>query len=138
MVEVALLFGRIVLIGLLYLFLFSAVKAGIGVIGAGPRKTGSGLALKVTAGPREILGVSVPLTGPVIIGRSPDSDLVIADEFVSSSHARVVPSADGLVLEDLGSTNGTSVNGQPARRPLQLDAGDVIEVGTNRIEVVRL
>lgn len=137
MVDVALLFGRIVLIALLYLFLFAAVKAGIGAIG-GKAKAKTGLAVKVTAGPREILGVTVPLAGSVIIGRSPDSDLVIADEFVSSSHARIVRTAEGATLEDLGSTNGTLVNGQPATRPLPLGTGDVIELGTNRLEMVRL
>lgn len=137
MVDVALLFGRIVLIALLYLFLFAAVKAGIGAIG-GKAKAKTGLAVKVTAGPREILGVTVPLAGSVIIGRSPDSDLVIADEFVSSSHARIVSTAEGATLEDLGSTNGTLVNGQPATRPLPLGTGDVIELGTNRLEMVRL
>jgi pSer/pThr/pTyr-binding forkhead associated (FHA) protein len=42
------------------------------------------------------------------------------------------------VLEDLGSTNGTLVNGQPATRPLSIVAGDVVELGQNRLEVVRL
>jgi hypothetical protein len=138
MVDVALLFGRIVLIALLYLFLFAALKAGLGAIGGTPRGARKELALRVASGPREITGVSVPLTGPLIIGRSPDSDLVIADEFVSSAHAQVVPADGGFVLEDLGSTNGTRVNGQPATRPLPLTAGDVIEIGQNRLEVVRL
>lgn len=138
MVDVALLFGRIVLIALLYLFLFAAVKAGIGLIGGTGGGARKGLAVRVIEGPREIVGVSVPLSGPVIIGRSPDSDLVIADEFVSSSHARITPTADGHAVEDLGSTNGTRVNGQPATRPLPVGAGDVIEIGANRLEVVRL
>lgn len=138
MVDVALLFGRIVLIALLYLFLFAAVKTGMGAIGSTSSRVRKGLAVRVTHGPREIVGVSVPLAGPVIIGRSPDSDLVIADDFVSSAHAKIVPAADGFVLEDLSSTNGTLVNGQPATRPLPIGAGDVIELGQNRLEVVHL
>lgn len=138
MIDVVLLFGRIVLVALLYLFLFAAVKAGIGVIGSTGRGRAGVLGVRVIAGPREITGVSVPLTGTVIIGRSPDSDLVIADEFVSSSHARIVPAGDGFAVEDLGSTNGTIVNGQPVTRPLPVSAGDVIELGTNRLEVVKL
>lgn len=137
MVDVALLFGRIVLIALLYLFLFAAVRTGIGIVGGHARARG-GLALRVISGPKEIKGVTLPLVGTLIIGRSPDSDLVIADEFVSSSHARVLTTPDGAVLEDLSSTNGTLLNGQPARRPLPLASGDVVEVGENRIEVVRL
>jgi hypothetical protein len=64
MADVVLLFGRIVLIALLYLFLFAAVKAGMGLVtGAGPKSARKGLAIRVTHGPREITGVSVPLTG---------------------------------------------------------------------------
>jgi hypothetical protein len=138
MVDVALLFGRIVLIALLYFFLFAAVKTGIGMVRDRGSRARAGLALRVTRGPREITGVSVPLAGPVIIGRSPDADLVIADDFVSGTHVRIAPTDDGPVLEDLGSTNGTLVNGQPATRPLSLAVGDVIELGQNRLEVVRL
>jgi hypothetical protein len=138
MVDVVLLFGRIVLIALLYLFLFAAVKTGIGMVGGKAKSVRKGLAVRVVRGPKEITGISIPLAGPVIIGRSPDADLVIADDFVSSTHAKIVPSEDGHVLEDLGSTNGTLVNGQPATRPLPLSAGDVIELGQNRLEVVRL
>jgi len=138
MVDVVLLFGRIVLIALLYLFLFAAVKTGIGMVGGKTKTVGRGLAVRVTRGPKEITGISIPLSGPVIIGRSPDADLVIADDFVSSTHAKIVPAGDGHVLEDLGSTNGTLVNGQPATRPLPIAAGDIIELGQNRLEVVRL
>ncbi|MEL7667473.1 MAG: FHA domain-containing protein [Actinomycetota bacterium] len=138
MVDVVLLFGRMVLLGLLYLFLIAAVKTGIGMIGGRARQAGGGLALRVTRGPREITGVSVPLGGPVLIGRSPDADLVIADDFVSSTHARVSTTESGPVLEDLGSTNGTLLNGQPVTRPMPLGPGDAIELGRNRIEVVKL
>ncbi len=137
MVDVALLFGRIVLVALLYLFLFAAVKTGIGMVAGARVRGASTLMLRVARGPKEITGISLPLTGPVIIGRSPDSDLVIADDFVSSTHARIDPTPDGFVIEDLGSTNGTLVNGQPATRPLAIGPGDVIELGQNRLEVVR-
>lgn len=138
MIDVVLLFGRIVLLALLYLFLYAAVKTGVGMVGGRTKAARRGLALRVTHGPKEITGISIPLAGPVIIGRSPDADLVIADDFVSSTHAKIVPTADGHLLEDLGSTNGTLVNGQPATRPLTVAAGDVIELGQNRLEVVRL
>lgn len=138
MIDVVLLFGRIVLLALLYLFLYAAVRTGMGMVGGKAKAVRRGLALRVTHGPKEITGISIPLAGPVIIGRSPDADLVIADDFVSSTHAKIVPAGDGYLLEDLGSTNGTLVNGQPATRPLPVVAGDVIELGQNRLEVVRL
>ncbi|MGB4592186.1 MAG: FHA domain-containing protein [Coriobacteriia bacterium] len=138
MADVVLLFGRILLLAMLYLFLLATVRAGIGMVATGGiRKRQKGLALQVTEGPREIRGVIIQLSGPVVIGRSPDADLVIADDFVSSVHAKVVPRDDDAIVEDLGSTNGTFVNGQPATRPLAVREGDVIELGTNRIKVVR-
>lgn len=138
MVDVVLLFARIVLIALLYLFLFATIKTGLGMVGGKATRARKGLAIRVTRGPREITGISIPLDGPVVIGRSPDADLVIADDFVSSAHAKIVPADGVLTLTDLGSTNGTLVNGQPATRPLPIAAGDIIELGQNRLEVVRL
>jgi len=137
-VDVVLLFGRIALIAFLYLFLLAAVRTGIGLV-AGPRaRAASGLAVRVVDGPKEITGVTLPLSGPLVIGRSPDADLVIADDFVSSTHARIVPIGDGVALEDLDSTNGTTLNGQPVTRSMPIAPGDMIALGTNRLKVVRL
>jgi hypothetical protein len=137
MIDVALLAGRLLLLALLYLFLFAAVKAGIGLV-AGQRTKGRATwTLSVVQGPRELRGVSVPVNGPVVIGRSPGADIVIGDDFVSSSHARVSPSGDGAVLEDLGSTNGTVLNGAPVRAPQMLRVGDAIDIGAVRLKVDR-
>lgn len=138
MADVILLFGRILLLAMLYLFLLAAVRTGVGMVATGgARKRAKGLAVQVVEGPEEIRGVTLELSGPIVIGRSPDADLVIADDFVSSTHARIVPGDTDAVVEDLGSTNGTFVNGQPATRPLVVREGDMIELGTNRIKVVR-
>ncbi|NTU70632.1 MAG: FHA domain-containing protein [Coriobacteriia bacterium] len=137
MIDVALLAGRLLLLATLYLFLFAAVKTGIGLV-AGQRGKGRGQwTLAVVQGPRELMGVSVPVAGPVVIGRSPGADIVIGDDFVSGSHARVSPSADTAVLEDLGSTNGTLLNGSTVRAPMSLRVGDVIDIGAVRLKVGR-
>jgi len=137
MVDIALLAGRLLLIALLYLFLFAAVKAGLGLVRA-PRGTrAGGLVLAVAKGPRELMGVKVPIDGPVVIGRSPGADIVIGDDFVSGSHARVMPAGDGATLEDLGSTNGTVLNGQLVQRAVPLKAGDTIDLGPVRLAVER-
>ncbi len=137
MIDVALLAGRLLLLGLLYLFLFAAVKTGIGLV-AGQRAKGRGVwTLSVVQGPRELQGVSVPVTGPVVVGRSPGADIVIGDDFVSGSHARISPSGDGAVLEDLGSTNGTLLNGRRVTVPATLAAGDAIDIGAVRLKVNR-
>jgi pSer/pThr/pTyr-binding forkhead associated (FHA) protein len=69
-------------------------------------------------------------SAPVTIGRSSENDLPLdADEFASSRHARVEPRRDGVWLEDVGSTNGTFLNGAQLTRPRRLSPGDVIRVG---------
>ena len=138
MVAVALLTGRILLLALLYLFLLGAVRAGLGLIRKGtPVGPKNALALTVEAGPPELRGVRLPLDSNVRIGRSPGLELVIADDFVSSSHARIVPTSSGPILEDLSSTNGTIVNGRKVVAPVQLVAGDVVEIGTIKMKVTR-
>ena len=83
MIDVVLLAGRLLLLALLYLFLFAAVKAGIGLV-AGQRVKGRGAwALKIVQGPRELMNVTVPVTGPVVVGRSPGADIVPGDTCVS-------------------------------------------------------
>jgi pSer/pThr/pTyr-binding forkhead associated (FHA) protein len=75
---------------------------------------------------------------PVTIGRSADNDLALqADEFASSHHARVEPRRDGVWVEDVGSTNGTFVNGSKLSRPRRLDPGDVIRVGETEFRFER-
>jgi hypothetical protein len=68
--------------------------------------------LVVAASPVLAAGTEVKLEGWIMIGRSPSSDLVLDDPFVSQTHARVVPRGQLHFVEDLGSTNGTFVNGR--------------------------
>jgi hypothetical protein len=55
-------------------------------------------------------GVVFPLEGWVMVGRAQTSDIVLDEQFVSSTHARLVPRGQFYFVEDLGSTNGTWVN----------------------------
>jgi hypothetical protein len=66
----------------------------------------------------------------VTIGRSAQNDVALdEDEFASASHARVQPRQDGVWLEDVGSTNGTFLNGVKVSRPRKLTPGDLVRVG---------
>jgi hypothetical protein len=62
------------------------------------------------------------------IGRGPECELVIPDRQVSRTHARIVHTAEGYYLEDLGSKNGTHVNGAPVEGRVLLQDGDIIQV----------
>jgi hypothetical protein len=69
-------------------------------------------------------------SAPMTFGRSGDNDVPLpADEYASSAHARLEPRRDGVWVEDIGSTNGTFVNGERVDRPRRLRAGDVVRIG---------
>jgi pSer/pThr/pTyr-binding forkhead associated (FHA) protein len=70
----------------------------------------------------------------LVIGRSNDIDVALIEDMVSRRHARVLLQGDALVIEDLGSTNGTFVNGEKVRRA-RLKEGDKILIGTSIIRV---
>ena len=68
------------------------------------------------------------------IGRGGQNDLSIeGDEFASARHARVEPRRDGVWVQDLGSTNGTHVNGVRIDRPRRLTDGDVVRIGETEL-----
>ncbi len=75
----------------------------------------------------------VPASGaPIRIGRSPDCELVLRDSRVSRRHARLTARNGVLVLTDLGSTNGTRVNGHRVSEVV-LGAGDRITIGESTL-----
>jgi len=69
-------------------------------------------------------GRRVAVVSPLTVGRAADADLVLADELVSRRHARVSHSGADAVVEDLGSRNGTFVNGNQIHGPTRLVPGD--------------
>ncbi len=68
------------------------------------------------------------LNRAVIIGRDSSCEVIIADRQISRFHARIMPSPSGIILEDLGSKNGTFCNGQKVDSSIVLQDGDVIQV----------
>ena len=67
---------------------------------------------------------------PLTIGRGGQNDVMVeADEFASAQHVRIEPRRDGVWVHDLGSTNGTYVNGARIDRPRRLVSGDVVRIG---------
>jgi hypothetical protein len=67
----------------------------------------------------------------IYIGRDVNNDIVINDSEISRKHARLILQAGGFVLEDLGSTNGTFVNGQRLMGPHVLRPGELVMLGEN-------
>ena len=134
MIDVVLLVGRLLFVALLYLFLFSIARTGIGLV-RGQRKKDRTWNLSVERGPKELRGVSIVVRGPVIVGRSPNADIVIGAGYVSARHARFSLMGQNLYVEDLGSRNGTAINGKLISEPCALRNNDVVNVGDVSIRV---
>ena len=136
MIDLVLFLGRILLVVVLYVFLFAVMRTGVGLV-KGQRRDSAIWAIDVEKGQRSLRGLHVDILGPVVIGRSPSSDIVTDEPYVSSTHARLTLQGPALVLEDLGSTNGTLVNGHPIDQPVTLRDSDEVQVGDTIMKVSR-
>ena len=93
--------------------------------------------LVVLKSPALDVGEEVPVDSmPVAIGRGGQNEIALdGDEFASAQHARFETRRDGLWVEDIGSTNGTFVNGARVTTPRRLSKGDVVRVGQTDFRV---
>lgn len=90
--------------------------------------------LIITEGP--LAGSTVPLSPTSItIGRSHACTLVLEDSYASSRHARVFPKDGAWWLEDLGSTNGTTLAGAPVHGTVELPIGVPVRIGQTTLEL---
>jgi hypothetical protein len=160
-VEQALLVARIAFVVLLYLFVWRVVRLSIrdvrapaeslilspeAVRAAGldrmpdipreaaPSRPAAVGHLLVRSSPVFPAGTIILLDSDVVFGRAAESDVPLAaDGTVSGRHARVFKRDGSPYLEDLGSTNGTYVNGQPLAAERLLRPGDVVTVGSTEL-----
>jgi pSer/pThr/pTyr-binding forkhead associated (FHA) protein len=80
---------------------------------------------------------TVKLSASMVVGRSPDCELLVDDTYASQQHARIFGKNGSWFVEDLGSTNGTYVNDQKLAAPAMVQPGDRIRVGTTVLELRR-
>ncbi len=71
----------------------------------------------------------------IVVGRSSDLDMVLVEDMVSRKHARIAMQSDQIWIEDLGSTNGTFVNGEKIKRA-RLKEGDRVLIGTSILKLI--
>jgi hypothetical protein len=154
--ELTLNLVRLGVIVLLWAFVFSVVSAlradlyGTRVMtrNAGParrRETRSERKQRRQAAPTHLVvtegrlrGTSVPLhESGLLVGRNPECSLVLTDDYASGRHLRIYPGADAWYVDDLGSTNGTEVNGQRIGTGARLDPGAQIRIGQTVLELRR-
>jgi FHA domain len=146
-VEEALLILKILFLVLLYLFIWRIVRsatrdirlpqesfvlgpeAAAALRGETPRSATGRLVVETSPALTE--GSDLVLdSAPLTVGRAAANDVELrGDDFASAEHARFEPRRDGVWLTDLGSTNGTFVNGARLERPRKLAPGDRIRIG---------
>jgi predicted component of type VI protein secretion system len=92
--------------------------------------TASSFRMIVRTGPNP--GTTYDLTKEVsLLGRDVSNDIILGDAEISRQHSRLTRTPGGYVLEDLGSTNGTFVNGERLMAPRVLNPGDLVALGEN-------
>lgn len=134
-VDVLILALRLLLVALLYAFIVVVLRTAMQATRSSAARR---LSLRVVeAGssdlkPGEILALAAGTT----LGRGGRADLVLADTAISAEHARVERVGRRWVVTDLGSTNGTRVNEAVVRGRAALAEGDVLALGTIRLQVV--
>ena len=146
---VALKFG---FLAVLYLFLLWVARSAMKDLGRGgdtavaagpveppgPRRRGSAVPdLRAGVSPQLVVvaakghepGASWDIGSGAMMGRSEGAEIRVDDPFASSAHARIFSRGDFMYVEDMGSTNGTYLNGRQLRAPERLKIGDVIRIG---------
>ena len=135
MPDVILTLLRIIFLGLVYLFVWQVARAigsHLGISVRRKRREGTKV-LFVRSENQQ--GTEIEVTDVTVLGRSDESDLVLDDPYASDFHMRLVAQDAGITLHDLGSTNGTYVNGRRVTVPKRLRRGDTIQVGKTVMEV---
>lgn len=156
------LFGaRVLLLVLLYLFLLVVVRslrgdlrratrqaastgapAGTPLVGppvtGAPTKRALGPGLEIVDAGQTALapGRRFPLLDTLSIGRSAGNDITLEDDWISAQHMRLRRQDGGWIAEDLGSTNGTRVNGRPLTAAMPVRPGDVLDLGRVKLRMV--
>jgi pSer/pThr/pTyr-binding forkhead associated (FHA) protein len=146
-VETTLLVLKIAFLVILYLFIWRIVRSAARDLRLpqesmilSPQQASALLAQPVARELGRLVVVKSPVLGEgnvyaidssaLTVGRGVDNDLSInGDEYASARHARFEPRRDGVYVEDIGSTNGTFVNGIRLTQERRLAPGDVVRIG---------
>ena len=121
--------------GLVYLFVWQVARAigsHLGISVRRQRREGRKILFVRSESQK---GLEVEISDVIVLGRSDEADVVLDDPYASDFHMRLVAQENALMLHDLGSTNGTYVNGRRITAPTELRRGDNIQVGKTVMEV---
>ena len=129
---------KVLFVVVLYGFLWivaRAVRSHLATSANPIDRTASGPGVIMITDPPADSGRILAVDQPTLIGRGAEADIKLDDPFISDRHVRFDRVEARLVVEDLGSTNGTLVNGIPVVARRALDRGDVIRIGQTIMEV---
>ncbi len=127
---------KLIFIALVYLFLWQVARAIGAHLGGGPALRRPRRAAEIVMVRSETqAGTRFTLKGVVVVGRSPDADVHLDDPYASDFHLRLTLADGEVTLQDLGSTNGTYVNGRRVTTAVPLSRGDAVQVGKTIMEV---
>ncbi len=136
MPDVLLTVLRLIFLALVYLFLWQVARSISDHLGLRwQRETRRRGTRVVVIRSDTQAGLDFTVRDAVVLGRSPEADIELADPYASEFHLRLASRDGRLVLTDLGSTNGTYVNGRRVTAPVELNRGDAIQVGKTVMEV---
>jgi hypothetical protein len=110
---------------------------GLHPAGAAMKSHGGPAHLRVESAPGFQAGAAYDVSGGATLGRGEQCEIRLEDNFASTQHARLIPQGDAVVLEDLGSTNGTYLNGQALTGPQPLHDGDRVRIGDSEFTFER-
>lgn len=127
---------KLLFLVMLFLFLWQVARSVKTHIGSNPGTKSDGFAAEVVVltGDGEPERVRLRPQGHVF-GRSEDADIPIDDPYASEFHARLGVQDDKVIVHDLGSTNGTYVNGRRVTSPRSVVRGDTVQIGKTILEV---
>ena len=131
---------RLLFLGGLYLFLWSVVRVLLRDLRAAAREPGAELGrLVVVSSPsgEPPAGSGFSLDAVTTLGRDVNATILLEDEFVSGLHAALTYRGRSWYVEDLGSTNGTYINGSRVEGVAAAAFGDEIQVGNVRLRLER-
>ena len=100
-----------------------------------PSRPAKQYALRFISGKYQGGEFPLPVSKEIVVGRSSELDMVLVEDMVSRRHAKITVTGDQIFIQDLGSTNGTFVNGEKIKRA-RLQEGDRILIGTSIIKLV--
>ena len=135
MPDIILALLRLIFLGLVYLFVWQVARGIATHLGIhADRRKRRGTKVVVVRSETQA-GLDFTVTDATVLGRSDEADIVIEDPYASEFHLRLVALEGGLTLHDLGSTNGTYLNGRRVTAPTELRRGDAVQVGKTVMEV---